>query len=347
MPDISAKKILIIQTYELGDVLLTTSYLEALRQKFPNAIIDFLVAEKCKIVLEGNPLINNIRVCVMKKSKNYFLRRLSLLTRIFFANYRLVIDHTANGGSRVMVLLSHAKYRVGWSDVRFASFLYNLKAPPRRDCYIALRHFDLLRRTIGIQEMPFKLHLYIKEKSERKADAWLLANNINPEDLIIFAPGARCPGKAWNTVRFAALADMIIERYNLKAAIVWAPDEFDIAQKMKNSMKKDILICEKTTFNEAAAFVRKARLLICNDGGLNHVSVAADTPSLAIFGGTKSHYWSPQGAVEYHYHLQNAEFAKNPRNFEDRSSFGITPEEAFEKVGRIFEELELKQPSAT
>jgi len=339
VPNISVDKILIIRTGMHGDVLLSTSCLEALRQKFPNAAIDFFVSTPYHEILADNPFVNSVLVSSKKKYLNYLFGRIRLLVRIFFSRYQLVIDFQATDISRLVVLLSRAKYRLGWEDAKFASLFYNLKAPSNRDCYSAVRNFRMLR-PLGIQEQPFKMLYYIKEQSAKKVDDWLLSNNIDSQELIIFSPGAGRAYKAWNPYSFAALADVIIEKYNIKAAIIWAPKELDAALKMKNAMKKNVFLLDKTTYNEAAAFVKKAKLLICNDGGLNHVSVAVGTPSIAFFCFTNPQFWSPQGAFKNHYHIYNAEYAKDKLNMNDKNNtFGITPEEAFNKVEKIFEEL--------
>ena len=342
MANISAKKILIIQKRPHGDVLLNTSYLEALRQHFPDAVIDFFVLEPFHEILENNPFIDNVLVSPRKGSKKYLFKSLSLLVRIFFANYQLVIDQRGDGGTRTIVILSRAKYKLGWAGSGNA-FFYNLKAQKGK-CYAWVR---TILMPIGIDVRTFKLHFHIKEQSIQKADEWLSANNIDTQELIIISPGAKLSFKAWNPYRYAALADAIVEKYGLKIAIIWAPNEEEDALKMKNAMKEKAFLLEKTTYNEAAAFVKKARLLICNDGGLNHISVAVGTPALALFGFTGApKLWSPQGVFKHHYHLHNEDFAKDKRNKDDEgNTFGISPEDAFKKVESIFMELGIGQSS--
>ncbi|MDR0305751.1 MAG: glycosyltransferase family 9 protein [Chitinispirillales bacterium] len=345
MAEICAEKILVIQTRPYGDVLLAASYLGALRQKFPNAIIDFFVSKPFDEVLANNPFINNVLASPSKKNKlGYVFGRVRLLIRIFFANYRLVIDQQADGGSRAIVIVSRAKYRLGWAYVRSAP-LYNLKAAPRKNRYYpAVRNFDLLS-PLDIEYRKPDFFFHINEESNLRVDKWVSENSIDTKEIIIFSPGAKASWKAWNPDSYAALADMIVEKYDLKIAVIWAPSEFEAALRMKNSMKAPAFFLEKTTYNEAAAFVKRARLLICNDGGLNHLSVVLGTPSLAFFCRTDPQHWSPQDYFEHHYHMRNAEFVKN--NSEDpNNTFGITAPEAFKKVEFIFEKLGIETKAA-
>jgi len=340
--DISIKKILIIQTWCIGDILVVTAALKALRQKFPNARIDFLVSDKNRgrEVLENNPFVNNVLNSPKKGDSRYLFKRIFLFIRILFANYQLVIDYSGNQDiARYAIILSHAKYRLGFSCAKNAA-LYNLKAENIKNNYEARRNIDILHM-IDIQHKnsPLELYFYIKEQSMKKADGWLFSNNINPEELIIFSPGSKLSSKAWNPYCYAALADAIVEKYDLKIAIINVPNERDAAIIMKNAMKKQACLLEKMTFNEAAAFIKKAKLLICNDGGLNHLSAAVGTPSFAIFWPEGDpQRWSPKGVSGHHYYLHNAEYAKDNMNSRN-DTFGIAPEEAFKMVESIFEEI--------
>jgi ADP-heptose:LPS heptosyltransferase len=104
-------------------------------------------------------------------------------------------------------------------------------------------------------------------------------------------------------------------------------------------MENKPIVALPTNFNEAAAVLKKCELLICNDGGLIHLSVAVGTPSLAIFGNTNPLNWSPNNFVG-HYHIFNENFDSSKDN-----SFGISPEMAFEKVKLILNEIQSRRGS--
>ncbi|MEJ2098265.1 MAG: glycosyltransferase family 9 protein [Deltaproteobacteria bacterium] len=147
-------------------------------------------------------------------------------------------------------------------------------------------------------------------------------------------PGSPRKKKKWDVRRYAALTDLILSRTGMKVVLLRAPGELEDCRKVVEHSLKKPLIAPPTTFNQAAALVRSSRLLICNDGGVNHLSVALEAPSLAIFGNTSWRIWSPQEAFPNHYHLVNPAWRPMSDN-----SFGITPEEAFEKVLRILADI--------
>ena len=133
---------------------------------------------------------------------------------------------------------------------------------------------------------------------------------------------------------FARLADLIMAQTHHKVVVVGGPKEYRDCRAVIIKAKQQALLAPPTTFNQAAALLKKCRLLICNDGGFNHLSVALDIPALAIFGNTPPEKWSPQGYFPHHYHLHNPDWKTMSDN-----RFGITPEIAFQKVLAILKEI--------
>lgn len=333
------RKILVIQIRPFGDVLLATSYLGALKAKFPHAEIDFLVSEPFQVVLENNPFLNTIIVSPRKGNVAYFWGRLKVIYKVAVSRYDLVIDQQNGVGSRIILLLSRARYRLGW-DKGKSHFFCNLHAPtngtmqhvgPR---YAATRNFDMVF-PLGIEEQPYNLFYHVKPESRSFAKEWFSAMGLEGETIILVSPGSREPQKTWNTGHFAKLSDLIVKETAIPVVIIWGPGEKVIAESMGGMMEQKSILAPPTTMNQAAAFMEMSKLLICNDGGLNHVSVATRTPSFAIFGVTGPGHWSPQGTFPFHYHLFVHNGDKQPGN-----TFGISPEEAFVKVQEVLAELD-------
>ena len=147
----------------------------------------------------------------------------------------------------------------------------------------------------------------------------------------MYFPGKPPNQKKWGAAHYAALSDLIIETTDRQVVLLWGPKETEDLEKIKAAMRHRPLIAPSTNYNQAAALLKECELLVCNDGGLNHLSVATGTCSLAVFGGTSPKFWSPQGVFPKHYHMVNT-------NWDGRSdNFGIPPETVFEKVLEILE----------
>lgn len=328
---LAIKKILIIQFRPFGDVLLATSYLAALKEKFPQAKIDFLVKQPFQEILHNNPFINEVIIIGSQKGISYFLARFNLFFSIHKRRYNLVIDQQKGSGSGQVVLFSGAQYKLGWADSRWQA-VYNLKAALGQVRYRASQNFDMLK-PLGIKERPFKLFYHVNFASKDYINTWLNSQGLGREKFICISPGSPRTRKKWGIQYYAELINLLIQKTSEKIIILWALSEIEDAKTLMHLAKeKELVLAPPTTFNQAAALLKKSKLLICNDGGLNHLAVAIETPSLAIFGNTSPNVWSPEGLIPNHYHISNPDWPRMRDN-----SFGVRPDSVFDKIKNILE----------
>lgn len=323
------KRILILQFGPIGDLLLATSYLGALKKKFPNAEVDYLVFEKNKVILEGHPLISEIITMPRRNGWRYYVDRLKTFYQIRKRKYDLVIDHKDVPGTVQMALISGAPLKLGYKNGKGRKF-YNLHAERGEIKYSASKKFDILK-PLDIEEQEYQLYFKIKDEAKKYIEDWINSKNLFNKKMICISPGSPVRGKAWNPNNFVRLADLILGHTDFEVILLWAPNEYENVIRIKDEMENEPILAPKTDINQAAALLKHCELLICNDGGLNHLSVAIDVPSLAIFGMTSPKAWSPQGVFENHYHLHNPHW-----QFNQEFDFGITPEVAFDKTKEIF-----------
>ncbi|MBN1408014.1 MAG: glycosyltransferase family 9 protein, partial [Calditrichaceae bacterium] len=299
------------------------------RKKFPDAKIDYLVKQKYRIVLDKNPYLDELVTFKEGKGWRYVPERIKLIMRIRERNYDLIIDQIRGFGSAQMAWFSGAKFRLGFKHKKYA-FLYNLKAERQSVRYHSSMKFDALL-PLGITEEPHKLYFNIEPESEEYIDNWLKQSGFDEERIIIFSPGSPVARKKWNLNAYARLGEMILQNLNCKIVILWAPNEKEDADALFELMNQKPLMAPATDLNQAAAMLKRSALLICNDGGLNHLSVATETPSIAIFGSIKPYRWSPE-MFEGHYHF----FNEQHDSLKD-DSFGIDPDKVYQKVLEILE----------
>ena len=326
------KKILIIQYQPFGDVLLNTGYLPALRKKFPDAKIDFLVRHPFETVLLNNPNLDELVVFKNGKGLNYFADRIKLIRMIRYRNYDCIIDQIRSTGSAQITLFSRAKYRLGFADRRWKSF-YNYTTDRDNIRYYSALKFDVLK-PLGIKEEPHKLFFHIKDESVVFIKKWLEENNLESKKFIGISPGTPVVAKKWNLNNYARLADKLVKETGYQVVLIWGPGEKGDSETVAKFMEETAILAPETDFNQVAALLRECALLICNDGGLNHLSVATGTPSIAIFGKHNPQRWSPV-IFENHFH-----FHKENNNYKNDDTFGITSKEVYDKAADVLRKLE-------
>ena len=326
------RKILIIQFRPFGDVLLATAYLEALQNRFPDAAIDFLVKKPFDALLYKNPWVSEVIAFSDQAGIRYLTGRIKLFGLIRSRCYDLVIDQQSGTGSGQVVLFSKAVHKLGWSTGQWRR-CYNLKAKKGPVRYRGSQNFDMLA-PLGIGERPYRLFYHISKESDALARDWMGAQGLSAAQTILISPGSPRKKKKWHADGYAALADRILQKTRMRVVILWGPKELADARAVVQKARQKLILAPATNFNQGAAFLKQCRLLICNDGGINHLSVALNVPSLAIFGNTPPEKWSPQGSFKHHYHLFNP-----TRESKTDNHFGISPQDAFEKVLAILSEI--------
>jgi ADP-heptose:LPS heptosyltransferase len=325
----SIRKVLVIQLAPFGDVLLTTSYFEILKRRMPNARLHYLVKEPYQKIVAGHPFIDRILVIRRSRGIRYVIDRLRLFKTIRSHGFDLVIDQQNLPSTQEMVLFSGARYRLGYEDERFR-FVYNLRARRGKVEYSAAERFSILG-PLGIPRGKYRLYFTVPDADIEAVDAWLAREKLRVRRPVCISPGSPVSWKKWKLDHFARLADLIRLKLKLPVVLLWGPGELQDCRTVLEAMKTRAVLAPDTNLQRAAALIGRSRLLICNDGGLNHLAATTRTPAVAVFGITHPKYWSPAGEYsERHYHLFNPDFDSKTDD-----SFGITPEAAFAEVKRI------------
>jgi ADP-heptose:LPS heptosyltransferase len=186
--------------------------------------------------------------------------------------------------------------------------------------------FDILEK-LGIKYEDFQLYFNISESSVEYINKWLESNNL--KEYITFSPGSPVPRKMWSLGKYAELADLIQDELRIPVVLVWGPKEEEIISSITSKMKTKPLIAPPTDLQQLGALIKKTQLLICNDGGINHLAVATKTNTLAIFGATSVEAWSPASVFKTHYHM------KGDPNNNQYNDFGLKTTDVIEKVKEI------------
>ena len=294
-------KILITRTDRIGDVLLSTPAIKAVRDAHPEAHIAVMVRPYAEEIVRGNPYINEVIIY------DKYARHKNFLSTFFFAlglrkkNFDLAIHLHPTNRCHVISFLAGIPQRVGY-DIK-CGFLLTKKIPHTKQ--EGKKHeidytLDVVR-SIGIEVRNKELYMPIIKEAEEKISGLLQQEGLSGQDrLVVLHPGASCLSKRWPEERFAMLGEKLIENYGVKVALVSGPNEVEIVARTAKLMGHHAInLCGKTSIGELAALLKRAELFISNDSGPVHMAVAVGTPVIAIFGrsdkGLSPKRWGPTG----------------------------------------------------
>lgn len=336
MPSINhskIKKICIIQLQPFGDVFLTTSYLGALKEKYPQAEVVFLTKAPYQKVLRNHPHIDRLLVIPKATGLRYGLERIKSFFKIAFERFDLVIDQQYMLSSQQLALASMARYRIGYRrGRRNIPGAYNIIIPENNNTeplYSASQKFEIVA-PLGIPSQPYTLHMDITDDEQQKVDDWI-CETLNNAPFAVISPGSTVEFKKWSPEGFAKVADHLVSK-GLIPVIIWGPGEEPDVNAVQSRMKEKSFKALPTTLPEGVALLKRAQIFITNDGGINHLSVPAKIPVIAIFGNTHPGNWSPASAFDTHHHFFN------PDKKSDDPLWGINPQAVCDLAGKLLTE---------
>jgi heptosyltransferase-2 len=302
VPGILYRRILIVRTDRIGDVLLSTPVIKALRQKFPQAYICMLVSPYTKDALEGNPDLDRI-ITFDKDAKNSqgWLGALKFAWLLRKKKFDLAIVLHPTTRMHLLTFLAGIPKRLGYD--RKSGFLLTDRIKHTKE--YGQKHeseyaLDLIRY-LGIQAQDKTLFMPIKQESEKWVEVLFSQVGIKDSDkLLIIHPTASCHSKTWPGERFAEAADKLAQKYGFKVVIVSGPKDLQQAGEVIKNMRSQALnLAGKTSLSQLASLLRRCQLFISTDSGPMHVASALGVPVITIFGrsqaGLSPQRWGPLG----------------------------------------------------
>ena len=286
---------LVIKLRYVGDVLLATPTLHALKRASPAARLTMLVNRGTEEVLLGNPDLDDIMVL----DKGSLAAQWRFASELRRRRFDRVIDLTDADRSAFLSLISGAPVRIGFNDERRL----------RGRCYSLVVHGDAgghrIERDLaalaplGVAADDRTPRLWLTPENEARAGERLARLGVQSDErFVVLQPGARYWFKAWPADRFAELADRLVSRYGCRVLIGGSPQEQDLAHRIQQTAKsRPVSFAGQTTLKEFAGIVKCAALFVGNDSGAMHIASAVGTPVVALFGPSNPAEWGPRGGT--------------------------------------------------
>ncbi|MBN2381665.1 glycosyltransferase family 9 protein [bacterium] len=289
-----ANTILVVRFGYIGDVILTLPVFPLLRQMYPNSIITLLTSTKTSALVEGNPDIDRVLRFDAPWLYNGFSIK-SVINYVFFLytfrkeNYDLGLDMRSDIRNIFLILfLGRVKRRVSF-DFGGGHYMLTDAIPYRYLKHKIDLHLDVVRY-LGSQDDTPAINLYVTAEEKNEAER-IMQGMPTSDRPLCFAlhPGARVPLKRWNLDKFMALTDELINRYPCMIILLGETNDFSVSdlEKWNHSPHVRSLV-GKLNLRQLIAVLQRCSVLICNDSAPMHIGVAVQTPTVTIFGPSKS-----------------------------------------------------------
>ncbi len=273
------QRILIFRKSSLGDVILTLPVIRALRDRFPDAQIDYLTRSRYAPIVQHDPAINNI---ITFSDNPSFLKSVRGLRR---KRYDLFIDLQSNFQSLVISFLLFPIRAIRYKKRRLARELI-VRRPQRKLSvdHTVNAYFGVLRR-LGLDIPPSPPVMTIPAEIVEYADNFIEKKLPSEcKRLVALCPGARYYEKKWPHDDFRAVAERLLDD-SATGILVISSSSDDVPPGLEMNHPR-LLPVRDFEVLKIGALLSKCRVAVTNDSGIMHLSCASGTPVLAIFGPT-------------------------------------------------------------
>ncbi len=289
-------RILLVQLADIGDLIITTPALDALREALPDATLDLLIPAHTASIIENTGLVDNIIIIdrqALNQSRGFFaLGNLGLIYNLRHNRYDAVIffhHFTLRLGTikfALIAMLTGAKRRIGLQNGKgwfLTESILDEGFGAKHQAQYWLDLVGLLSADTAFR--PTKINIQSEAPSLFKSSKMTVV--IHP------GSGGYSLARRWDAVHFAAVADTLQTNHNVQVVMVGT--EHDNTQAVIQAMQTiPIDLTGKTqSLSELAAVIQQADLFIGADSGVMHVASATRTPIVAIFGPSNPQAWHP------------------------------------------------------
>jgi len=282
----------VIQTAFLGDVVLTTPLLQALRDRFPKAYLAVLVIPGTRDILAGHPGLDEVLVYDKKGGERGLRGFRSIVRRLAEKRFDGCLLPHRSFRSALLAFAAGIPMRIGFYQSP-GCWLYSRRVWRDSSRHEVRRNLQLLGPLFPERSADRALpneRLWVASDTEDRewARRFLAEQGIGPDDSVIgIAPGSVWATKRWIPEGFAAVVDGLAVTYKRKVVLLGSrEDRVVVDEIMKRCREHPIDLSGRTTLRQLAAVLKRCELLVTNDNGAMHVGVAQDLPVVAIFGST-------------------------------------------------------------
>jgi len=283
-------KVLVIKLGSLGDIILSTAALKAIREKFNRGFaISVLVGEESKDVLLRCPYIDELLVADVKNKDRGVLGLLRLAAQLRKKDFDVVLDLQNNRASHLLSRFTLALDRYGYDNKKFGFLLNHRIKNDVVDLDPVTHQFRILKM-LGIELKDARLEVWPSAQDEAYIEELLSAQWMSAHQRLVginVSASPRWLTKNWPPAHVVRLCEELTRRDMRIVLTGTERDSMQAHQLMSQvTSAKPINTCGKTTVNQLACLIKRCSVYISTDSAPLHIAASVGTPFIALFGPT-------------------------------------------------------------
>jgi predicted lipopolysaccharide heptosyltransferase III len=284
----------VVRLRSIGDAVLTTPSLIALRRFLPQTRIDILLEERIAPVLEGFTEVDHI----ISIDSCSFLSRLRVARKLRATRYDVVYNLHGGTTATLLTRATGARHRVGFAHYQYP-WLHNHLAPSSVELWGTLKLHSVEQQLamigwtgVPVTDRPPTCLIVTSEAAASVSKKLSEAGIDGTRPFAVIHPGASYLTKQWAVDKFARVAEALAAR-GLSSVVIAAPADEPIVASLIKESQATVAGLAILTLPEITALTARSRLFVGNDSGIAHIAAATGTPSVVIFGSSNVTHWRP------------------------------------------------------
>jgi len=267
-------KILIVRPDMIGDVVLATPFIRAVRENFPRAHLAMLVSESTKDIVLKNPYLDEV-IAVKRIGFGSFIRDSEVIKSVEKKQFDLALVLYYGLACNIFVFLAGIPQRIGYGD-KGSGFLLTKSFKrnwfEKHPAHMVDMNLNLLKAIDGkINSRELEISVY--EDSENKAREFFLSNNLNEDDVVVMIhPGSSRPYQRWPEDKFTQLADRLIDEKKVKIIFLSGPAEGNLIKDITGRMRNPSVTAAGFPLKDVISLIKRSDVFIGHSTGTTHLA---------------------------------------------------------------------------
>jgi lipopolysaccharide heptosyltransferase II len=279
-------RVLVVRNDRIGDLVLATPVISTIRANYNDAYIGVLVSKYAEDVVRSNPDVNTVITDESVIEKKSFRSFLTLFRRIKSEKFNAAIVLFPSFIVCFLIFLAGIRKRISHGSRWYVYLFCNeilLQHRSRVEKHEADYNLALVERLGNLRIIERKTKIFTDSKSLQKARNLLKNKGVN-DNFIIMHCGSGGSARNWSALKYAQLADMLIEKLMFNLVFTGSDRDYTMIAEVRRLMKNkaiEILDCEK--LSDLIALISLAQIFIGPSTGPLHIASSLNVPVLGIY----------------------------------------------------------------